>query len=81
MFEGMPRPLTEEEASVVVTNTLKEIDDGGLWGKECAECGAGIGGRLARYGKPTPRELERCACPECHAVGKVVLRYIPPVSQ
>lgn len=77
-LEGMPRPLTEEEADEVLRNTLREIDTGGLWDKLCAACGEYIGGKLARYGKPTPTDLQYCMCPRCGAVGRVKLQYWPP---
>ena len=78
MFENMPRPLTEEEADVVMKNTQAEIDRGGLWLKICAACGASIGGRLAVAGKPTPEDLQYCACPGCGMKGAVRLEYVPP---
>lgn len=77
MFEGMPRPLTEDEVNLLMANTVNEIQRTGLWGKLCAHCGTGIGGRLAKYGKPTPAELQYCACPMCGAVGEVRLDYVP----
>jgi hypothetical protein len=81
LFDGPPRPLTESEAKELIDNTFVEINAGGMWGKLCAECGQGIGGRLAKYGKPTSEDLQYCACPMCGAVGKVRLEYIPPRSE
>lgn len=82
MSEPMPgRPLTAEEAAEVMANTEAAIKDGGLWLMNCARCGTNIGGCLAAYGKPThdgPMGTKYCACPECPAVGEVVLEYVPP---
>ena len=75
-----PRPLTKEESDEVIANTLKEIEQGGMWVKDCGAegCTGHIGGRLASYGKPTEEDLKYCACPVCGTVGKVKLTYVPP---
>lgn len=73
----MAKPLTADEAKAVMARTIEDAEANGLWLKQCARCDRNIGGRLASLGKPTPQELQRCACPRCGAVGEVKLEYQP----
>jgi hypothetical protein len=73
-------PMTPGESTLATERFTADIGRHGWWEKNCAECSYPIGGRLASYGKPTEADLQYAACPNCGAVGRVKLAFVPPVQ-
>ena len=58
-------PMTKERADSITRCFQEQAEESGFWGKVCIHCGAGIGMRLAEYGKPTKEDLKYTCCPNC----------------
>jgi len=70
--------LSKEDIHEIWERTKKIALLDGYWKKVCKDCKMVVGGRLVKYGRPSEKDLSRCACPHCGTVGNVEAVYVPP---